>query len=399
MKRKNIIAVVVCFIMLMAMIHVKADEKHALTDQLNIFIPVVPGSFGVQSIKFNPINDPDALYLTDIARDLPAGFKMKLGLGDQTSQSTNLIGPLDPEQDHQLVFAVFASEDVEPGLDLTARWAVSEFHLEDEDESKSKSSVIINLHVYTLEPRQIQMVLDKKEVIVNGEKKMLDVPAQVVESRTLVPFRFMGEELGASIGFEMDDKTRLVSNVSFKLGKMTVTLWINQKQAQIRIDREIFNVELDVPPMITQGRTLVPVRFVSEQLGADVGWVPERREVNIQFPKDYELPNPNLKIFYHLIKGDDLHESMQENEWTIIDIRDKESFDRGHLPGAYHIPAHEVTRENLSEYGITPDDYVVLYCNSGNQAHMICGRLIDQGFLNVFNLEGGIRGWPYDIES
>ncbi len=399
MKRIKIVALMLGLSIIMTAFHAKAEENHALTDQLNIFIPVVPGSFGVQSINFNPLVDPETIYLTDIARELPAGFKMKLGLGDQTSQSTNLIGPLDPEQKQELVFAVFASKEVETGLDLTARWAVTEYLDDDADEDRPRSSVILNLHVYTTSPKNLQMTLDKKEVTVNGEEKKLDVPAQVVEGRTLIPFRFMGEQLGTDIGFEMDQETRLVSNVSFKLGKMTVTLWINQQQAEIRIDREYFDVELDVPPMITNGRTLVPVRFVSEQLGADVGWVPERREVNIQFPKAYELPNESLKNFYQHISSDDLYEFMQDEGWFVIDVRDEESFNLGHLPGALHIPAHEIHRENLENLGITLDDHIVLYCNSGNQAQIPCGRLIDQGFLNVYNLEGGIRGWPYDIES
>jgi Copper amine oxidase N-terminal domain len=100
-------------------------------------------------------------------------------------------------------------------------------------------------------------------VVVNGKKLVFDQQPVAESGRTLVPFRAIFESLGAEVTW--DSKTQLIQGtrdsvkISFKLGS---------KNAQVNNS----NITLDVPAKSLNNRTLVPLRFVGEALGATVHW-------------------------------------------------------------------------------------------------------------------------------
>ena len=269
-------------IYMVSLVQVQADENHALLNKTSIFIPVAEGSLSVQVLPFYPLEDKEMLYLLEASRELPSSYQMKLGLDGQGVQRKDIVGLTTDNTGKKLTISVRAPDSVEQGKELISRWALGPALGED-----TSSSAILQIFVYPLKAKDIKMIIDRKEVWVNQESFLLDVPAQIVKGRTMVPFRFLGEQLGAQIDFQMDPETRLVSDVSFVLGKMSVKLWINKNEAEIKIDRQIEKVSLDVPPLILQGRTLVPIRFVAEQLGAEVLWNANLREVSVLYPKKY----------------------------------------------------------------------------------------------------------------
>lgn len=69
---------------------------------------------------------------------------------------------------------------------------------------------------------EISIVINSKNPIVNGEAKNLDVAAQIIGGRTMVPLRFVGEALGAEVGFDANTKTVTINYFS----KMSGTLKI-----------------------------------------------------------------------------------------------------------------------------------------------------------------------------
>ncbi len=93
----------------------------------------------------------------------------------------------------------------------------------------------------------------------------IDVPAQVVNGRMLVPVRHISEPLGAKVGW--DGKER---KVTISLNGHTVEMWIDNPVG--RIDGREYKMPSGVPPMIINNRTMVPLRFVAEALGAEVQW-------------------------------------------------------------------------------------------------------------------------------
>jgi len=130
-------------------------------------------------------------------------------------------------------------------------------------------------------PASIKLVIDKKNAVVNGKDTALDVPPTIVAGRTMVPLRFIGEALSAEILW--DNATR---KVTYGLGDLYAFFWIDKKEATVKIGPAYQRtIPLDAAPMIKNSRTLVPVRYVGEILGAEVGWEASTRTVTITFPK------------------------------------------------------------------------------------------------------------------
>lgn len=83
------------------------------------------------------------------------------------------------------------------------------------------------------------------------------------EGRSLVPFRAIGEALMAQV--EWDESAR---KVTLTLGDKAVQLVIGDSTAYVNGNART----LDVPAMLVENRTMVPLRFISESLGASVQW-------------------------------------------------------------------------------------------------------------------------------
>jgi len=100
-------------------------------------------------------------------------------------------------------------------------------------------------------------------IIVNGRDLAFDVPPVIEDGRTLVPVRVIFEALGAII--EWDNETKTVTAVK---GRTKVVMQVGD--AYIKINKKI--VKLDAPPVIKDGRALVPARAVAEAFDAAVNW-------------------------------------------------------------------------------------------------------------------------------
>gem|GEM_PF-3304769 len=100
-------------------------------------------------------------------------------------------------------------------------------------------------------------------LVVLGRPLVSEVAPVTQAGRLLVPFRAIGEALGATV--EWQDRT---SSVVLELGGTRVILRIGESRATVN-ERV---VQLDVASSVRQGRTMVPLRFVSEALGFRVAW-------------------------------------------------------------------------------------------------------------------------------
>jgi len=103
------------------------------------------------------------------------------------------------------------------------------------------------------------------------------MPPVVLESRTLVPAREVFETLGGTVDWDPVER-----RVDVELGSKTISLWIDNTEA--KIDGEI--ITTDVPAKIINSKTMVPVRFISEQAGLTVipDWEQEIKKVFINIP-------------------------------------------------------------------------------------------------------------------
>lgn len=129
-----------------------------------------------------------------------------------------------------------------------------------------------------------------EEVMVKVDGSVIDFEEQaplIVNDRTLVPLRKIFEKMGAEVNWNGDTRT-----VTATKGETVISLTIDNPIA-VKNEKQI---TLDVPPQIMSGRTLVPLRFVSEALGGRVTWEGDQRTVFIE----------NLELTPQIINGNEI---------------------------------------------------------------------------------------------
>ena len=122
--------------------------------------------------------------------------------------------------------------------------------------------------------------LDKISLYVNGEKIETTMPPVQLYDRVLVPSREVFEPMGAKV--EWDNNLKKVT-VTYKSD--TMILYVNNQTVSLN-GKEIF---IDVPPKIVNNKVMIPVRFISENLGFTVDWNSSDRSVSI-----YENTTPDV---------------------------------------------------------------------------------------------------------
>lgn len=132
----------------------------------------------------------------------------------------------------------------------------------------------IQLTVTTDEKMTMELWAGSKTPTINGIKTTMDVPAQIIGGSTMVPIRFVSESFGADVTWNQYTKTititRIDRQIILTVGKQTAS--IDGKEAT-----------LARPPVVVGGRTLVPLRFISEAFGAKVEWNSDEKKVTIDW--------------------------------------------------------------------------------------------------------------------
>ena len=141
--------------------------------------------------------------------------------------------------------------------------------------------------------KMVKLVIGEKEAQLNDKSVTMDQAAYVKSGRTLVPFRFLGESLGAKVTWDP--------------AKNQAILDLGERQVKVTIGSKVANVNgelatLDVAAEIKSGRTFIPLRFVSESLGAWVGYEAKTQMVTVRYVdrqnwKVYEV-NPETTYKY-----------------------------------------------------------------------------------------------------
>ncbi|MBQ6795999.1 MAG: copper amine oxidase N-terminal domain-containing protein [Clostridia bacterium] len=136
---------------------------------------------------------------------------------------------------------------------------------------------------------------DEIKVTLNGQQIYFDQPPVIVEGRTLVPVRAIFEAMGAIVSW---DGEKQMIQVITDFGIMLMT--IGNPMIIYRSETEDRSVVTDVPPMIINNRTLVPVRAIAETTGYDVQWDNNTRTVVItgEMYNPYALPEADIKGYY-----------------------------------------------------------------------------------------------------
>ncbi len=103
-----------------------------------------------------------------------------------------------------------------------------------------------------------------------------DVEPQIINDRTMLPFRKVLETMGAEVTYDEETRT-----VGAKRGDIELSFSLDSASVSVTAGDSPSTLEMDTAPVIQDGRTLVPVRFMSEALGMRVGWDSDSRTVSI----------------------------------------------------------------------------------------------------------------------
>lgn len=101
---------------------------------------------------------------------------------------------------------------------------------------------------------------------------------------------------------------------------------------------------------------------------------------------------------YYRITQEEAKEMMETGEVIILDVREQEEYDTGHISGAVLLPVGNITEDTAAEIIPEKDSTVLVYCRSGNRSKAASSALAKLGYTKIYEF-GGINTWPYEIES
>ncbi|MBP1960925.1 stalk domain-containing protein [Paenibacillus aceris] len=110
---------------------------------------------------------------------------------------------------------------------------------------------------------EMKLKLNEQVVTVNGQNQTLPVPPTLMNNVTMVPLRFVAESLGIAVNWE-----ELTRTITLSTAKTTITLTIDSKDARING----VSATLEQPATILNNTTMVPLRFISENMDQTVSF-------------------------------------------------------------------------------------------------------------------------------
>lgn len=142
-----------------------------------------------------------------------------------------------------------------------------------------KGSIFYNFSALN-RSRELQQLLQRdKPVSIYVNDILLNIPVNEpkaylnTDGRTMLPVRYVAESLGTTVNWNEDTETVTISG-----NDTEVTMVPGRRQAQVNSR----TVDLDTAADVVQGRTFVPLRFVSEALEVQVEWIPHKHQVHLK---------------------------------------------------------------------------------------------------------------------
>jgi uncharacterized protein YkwD len=211
---------------------------------------------------------------------------------------------------------------------------------------------------------KIVFVVGQKSYTVDGQSREMDAVPFVENGRTFVPVRYLAYALGvADKDVTWDVKTQAVTMTAYNDGWATVVeIRIGVPMLTVvkepppgvmtfRYDRKV--VQIDVAPLIREGRTYLPARFVAEAFGYEVGWDASRQAVLFGPPGAVSSVVDENGI------------DLREIEKTVFDQVNKDRVAAGLPPVAWDETAAAASRKHAAE--MAENDYLSHWDLSGKK--------------------------------
>ncbi len=162
------------------------------------------------------------------------------------------------------------------------------------------------------------------KLVVDGRTLVLDQPPVTEDDHILLPLRETFEALGAEV--DWDNHTQIVTAIKDNL---VLKLQIGKQQASLN-NKEI---SMDVAGKKINGRAMVPIRFVSENLGVKVTWDGKNKKVAITTDSARRYRNTNLKDDFIEITAQGDHKltikgkTLSNNRYIVVEVLDSKEKD------------------------------------------------------------------------
>jgi len=189
-------------------------------------------------------------------------------------------------------------------------------------------------------------------IVLDGSILNFDVPARIINSRAMVPYRGIAEAMGAEVIWDQDQQEiTMYLNNSYAImhvnnPRMTFGQFSTDAAGNINFETTLESV-MDSPPVIVNDRTFVPLRAISESLGAVVNWDSAAFTASIITPP----PTPNQ----------DEEEPAIIDEPIVQDEDEPEEEEEEDEDGDEEEPA-----SSMSENGVYSMDHVNIAVNQSN---------------------------------
>ncbi|MBP7732763.1 MAG: hypothetical protein KA140_03245 [Caldisericia bacterium] len=149
-----------------------------------------------------------------------------------------------------------------------------------------QSSTQLTVNVSNKVSTKITLWVGQKKAKIDDQDYELSVAPTIINGKTLVPVRFISEAFGAKVEWEAKEQRIELIFGLLADGSYTkkVTLWVGKKTAQSDFGSSLpafREYTLDVAPTIISGTTMVPIRFISDVLGAKITWDDKEKRIDI----------------------------------------------------------------------------------------------------------------------
>ena len=151
-------------------------------------------------------------------------------------------------------------------------WLSDVFELKD---NRFEFDITNSSKYYSCPIEQIDEALNVSDIYVQFQDKILgfETPPVIESGSTLVPMRFLFEQMGADVEWNGETQTATAT-----LDNTAVTFAIDDTNAEVNNTP----ATMDVPARLINGKTMVPLRFLSEEMGFEVAWDAESRTAIIE---------------------------------------------------------------------------------------------------------------------
>jgi Leucine-rich repeat (LRR) protein len=216
-------------------------------------------------------------------------------------------------------------------------------------------------------------------VVINGKELEFDVPPLIINGRAVLPLRTVFNELSAKVDWDGSTQT-----ITATKNSTIIIVQINNKIAKVN------NIEktLEVPPIIIDGRTMVPLRFIAESFNASVNWDDGTRLISI-ISQNLDSNFKDLKLLKAIKERiGKLEEPLLEEDLSKITTLDLSSKNISNIEGLYLLKnLIEINLSNNQILDISPLENLVNLKVLNLSQNNISSVSILKSFTNLTKLD------------